>query len=396
VEKIPLLVWYSPVNKYSLNAILGALEKSSYQENLEFLLFTRSEKLISEVKNRKRALLLASVMTKEAEEKKNFLLHLKDLNSHLEICLGGPHITAKGEEFFSLNPWLVKKEGEEAIEKVIEGFIANSSPSLITFPHPVDLDSFPPFPRSLGIFGPIEITRGCPFGCYFCQTAYLSGRQVRHRSIEMILEYVSLMKRKDLTDIRFITPNALSYGSPDGKTINLKALQELLTRVRKIIGPQGRIFFGSFPSEIRPEFVTPETIKLLRSLVNNDNLVIGAQSGSEKMLQRMKRGHTKEEIFKAAEIAIQENFRVNIDFIFGLPGETEEDQKETLSTIETLTKMGAIIHAHYFTPLPGTPWEREKPSPLGSFLRKRLGKLAQEGKLFGNYDSCSQWGEKRK
>ena len=92
---------------------------------------------------------------------------------------------------------------------------------------PINLDIYPPFPVKYNKFGAIEITRGCSYLCYFCQTPYIAGTTPRHRSIESICKYVQIMNDKNLTDIRFITPNAFSYGSKDGKSLSLEKLEEL-------------------------------------------------------------------------------------------------------------------------------------------------------------------------
>jgi hypothetical protein len=61
---------------------------------------------------------------------------------------------------------------------------------------------------------------------------------------------VARLRERGLRDVRFITPTALSYGSQDSSP-NLAAVEELLTACKEGIGPDGRVYFGSFPSEIR-------------------------------------------------------------------------------------------------------------------------------------------------
>ena len=78
--------------------------------------------------------------------------------------------------------------------------------------------------------------------------------------------------------------NAFSYGSKDGRELNLSELENLLYSVKKLLGNKGRIFFGSFPSEVRPEHVTEETLLLAKQYINNDNLIIGVQTGSKSLL----------------------------------------------------------------------------------------------------------------
>jgi B12-binding domain/radical SAM domain protein len=193
------------------------------------------------------------------------------------------------------------------------------------------------------------------------------------------------MKNKNLRDIRFITPNAFSYGSNDGKTLNMDKLEKLLASIREIIGLKGRIFMGSFPSEVRPEHVTKETIELILRYANNDNLVIGAQSGSQRILDLCHRGHTVEDVYRAVELTLKAGLKANVDFIFGLPGENEEDIKLTIKVINDLVKMGARIHAHTFMPLPQTPFAKAPAGKVDKYI-SIIKKLASKGIIYGDWE----------
>jgi len=250
---------------------------------------------------------------------------------------------------------------------------------------PINLDDYPPFPIKDSKFGAIEITRGCPYVCYFCQTPYILGVYPRHRSIEFICKYIRIMKEENLTDIRFITPNAFSFGSSDGKSLNISKLEELLIKIREIIGQAGRIFLGSFPSEVRPEHVTEETLGLISKYANNDNIIIGAQSGSQRILDLCHRGHTVEDVYNAVELTLKSNLKANVDFIFGLPGEEEEDIDLTIKVMNDLTDMGARIHTHSFIPLPQTPFAKENASRINEKVQSAVKTLTSKGFAFGDW-----------
>jgi len=388
-EKKPtVLVWYSRKNRFSFNALVASLCAAHLERKVNFLWATSTRELYQAVSSASMPLLLLfSCASPEKEEKRKVLEVIKTLRPATILCGGGPHCSARPEEFSALAAIVVKGEGEEAIQEIVNRFLeGNLDSGNRTFTaHPVNLERFPPFPHEIGIFGPIEITRGCPFACAFCQTSFLFGTQVRHRSIPAILEYVRIMKRKNLLDLRFITPNALAYGSSTGKTPHPEALSHLLEEIRRVVGKKGRIFLGSFPSELRPDFVSREILQVLKETVDNDNLVIGAQSGSNRLLQKMHRQHQREDVLRAVELSLQAGFKVNVDFIFGCPDENEEDEEENITTILTLSQMGAIIHAHTFIPLPGTPWGNQEGTPISPRTKKVLGRLAREGKLFGQW-----------
>ena len=114
----------------------------------------------------------------------------------------------------------------------------------------VPLDEFPPFGPAHARFGPIEITRGCVYACRFCQTPYFAGASFRHRSVANVREWVRFLVGRGFRDLRFLTPTSLSYGA-NGPEPELAAVEALLAGVREDIGPERRLWFGTFPSEVR-------------------------------------------------------------------------------------------------------------------------------------------------
>ena len=253
-----------------------------------------------------------------------------------------------------------------------------------------DWNVFPSLPYRLKKYGAIEISRGCPYRCRYCQTPVLKGRRVRHKRPESIFRAVEYLVDGDRNDVRFITPNALGYGSPDGKKINLLAVGDLLEGIRKRLPAHGRIFFGSFPSEVRPEFITEESVALMSDLCDNRMIVFGAQSGNEEMLRRMNRGHSTQAVRRAGEILLAHGFAPVVDFMIGLPGESLEAMCDSVNFMEELSGMGVRVHLHTFMPLPGSPWAALAPVPIPDGIRRRLHRLSASGRLFG------QWGRQER
>lgn len=247
-----------------------------------------------------------------------------------------------------------------------------------------DLDGFPPFAARHVKFGAIEITRGCIYACRFCQTPFLNKARFRHRSVRNVAEWARVLRRSGRRDIRFISPTSLSYGSVD-EAVNLAAVEELLAALKEAMAPEGRIFFGTFPSEVRPEHVTPESLALLKRYVANDNLIIGGQSGSERILQSSHRGHDTEAVVRAVRLSVEAGFLPNVDFILGLPGEGREDIDATLGLMEQLSGLGARVHGHTFMPLPGTPYRDAPPGRVDEETQRRLDLLASQGRLYGHW-----------
>jgi len=248
----------------------------------------------------------------------------------------------------------------------------------------VALDDYPAFNSPDRKFNAIEITRGCIYACAFCQTPFMFKARFRHRSIANVREHARIMRRERLRYVRFVTPTSLSYGS-DGTEPNLAAVEELLRAVREEIGPDGKVFFGTFPSEVRPEHVTPEALQLLRRYADNDNLVIGGQSGSQRVLDATKRDHSVEDVVRASRIAVENGFVPNVDFLFGLPSEDASDHAATVRLMQELTAIGARVHSHTFMPLPGTPLRDAPPGEVAEPIARELMKLEAHGRAYGQW-----------
>lgn len=298
---------------------------------------------------------------------------------------GGPHPSARPEETLRFLDYVVIGEGEKTLPELIDVLknngdvstvrgIAYKNKNGIVFTEKrevIDLDSYPPFDTK-GIRSAIEITRGCPFSCAYCQTPQLFGHRMRHRSIDEIARYA-----KCLGDVRFTSPNAFAYGS-EGITPRIEKIEALFKAL-----PPRNIFFGTFPSEVRPEFISDRMLELVSGRCANTMLSMGGQSGSQRMLDLIHRGDTVEDIIKGVEKCLQHGFTPAVDLIFGLPGETEDDQLETLRLIKWLTGKGGKVHSHYFMPLPGTEFENSTPAPLSKQVERTMGKLALAGKTTG-------------
>jgi len=262
-------------------------------------------------------------------------------------------------------------------------------------PKPVSLDVYPAFPYWRGMFNPIEISRGCPFRCAYCQVPFLHGPYMRHRSVDKVLEYTEMFWSRGLRDLRFISPNSLAYGSPYGSRPSPEILEELLSKLKaKASNYGGRVFYGTFPSEVRPDFVSDETARILRKYVSNKRIIIGAQSGSNNVLKLLNRGHSVEEVISAVEILAKHGFTVDVDFIFGLPGETDEDVDETVKVMEKILKLGGRIHTHTFLPLPGSPLENAPPGKIPLKIKKFVFKICGKGKAYGDWLKQEKLAEK--
>ncbi|MHA1412340.1 MAG: TIGR04013 family B12-binding domain/radical SAM domain-containing protein [Promethearchaeota archaeon] len=405
-QNISLIIYYQKRHIFSFNALMGAIEIEKDLKNLP-IFFTRGKhdlfKVLSEKTRIYQKIILAiSFFTTEIWEIIELVLDIKQaFGKKVLIVAGGPHPTGDplGTLKMGINIVIVG-EGEETFIELIKAlnngeniqnikgialFDENNEYVYTGRRKPIDLNKYPLLPTKNIRFGALEITRGCPFACSFCQTSFIFGTTPRHRDIDKICNAVKFMARYNKTDIRFITPNAFSYGSKDGKELNVELVEKLLIKIKTIIGHNGRIFFGSFPSEVRPEHVCDDTLKLVKKYANNDNIVIGAQTGSEKLLKFCNRGHSVEDIYNAVENITKYGLKAYVDFIFCLPGEDEDDVDLTIKLMNDLIKLGAKIHGHIFIPLPGTPFAKSKIKKITSNFKTLIINLNYKGVLFGDW-----------
>ncbi|MET9344108.1 TIGR04013 family B12-binding domain/radical SAM domain-containing protein [Nonomuraea sp. NPDC003804] len=396
-----VVVRYRKAVTYGMHALLGALQAAQVDCEVRYGTTPEETAALISASAADRVLVLWSFYSPDAEAMAAELAAVRAAGGGDALHIaGGVHATAEPQHVLD-SGWDLAAigEGESTIVALVtalrEGTPLTQVPGLAlkdddgialrTRPAPqLPLDAFPSFPAERGRFGPIEITRGCRYTCRFCQTPFMFGGQFRHRSVGSVRAHVREMVAHGLRDVRFITPTSLSYGSP-GPDPDLDAVEELLAGVKEELPPHGRVFFGSFPSEVRPEHVTPEAMRLLKRYVANDNIIIGAQSGSDRVLAASGRGHGAGPVRDAVRIAVEHGFRPNVDFIFGMPGEDGTDQAASLTLAAELASLGARIHTHTFMPLPGTPWRDAEPAFIPLETMRELDRLAQRGDAYGHW-----------
>jgi len=210
---------------------------------------------------------------------------------------------------------------------------------------------------------------------------------MRHASIENVVKWVKRAAEIKFDKVWFLSPNALAFQSKNGITPNPQALRELLSQIKAIPKIKG-IFFGTFPSEVRPESITQEALEVITPFISNKKILIGAQSASNRLLKEIHRGHTFEDVRKAIELLTLFNLAVEVDFIFGLPGETSEDIQCNINFFQEILEnriKNIRIHTHTFMPLPGTPFADDPKGIVAPEILSIIGKLAKQGKAYGEY-----------
>ncbi len=407
-KKIAFCAYFSKLNKGSISVLISTIEKDFYYQNTDIFIYKDFSQLLNDAfhlsKEFEKVVIAFSFTTPnylEIKSKIDLLSQLRTKNNlrNLVFVAGGPHASGNFSDTLEIGFDIAFiGEAEESFPEYMKNIILKKpiddianiaflrDKNIIHYnksKHLINLDDYPAFSKRDGLLGPIEISRGCPFKCKYCQTSFLMGDKMRHRSIDNIIFWTKEIKQRRKNDIRFVTPNALAYGS-DGKNINLDAIEKLLISLNEIAGKE-HIFFGSFPSEVRPEFITKESVNLIKYLTANKRIIIGAQSGSQRMLDLANRGHSVDDILKSVDITLNAGLSPHLDFIFGMPDETKSDRRQTIDLIDKLVSKGAIIHSHFFMPLEGSPWGDKIPSDIDDDTKNMLSKLSGFGKQYGQW-----------
>jgi len=253
---------------------------------------------------------------------------------------GGPHPTGAPEE--ALRHFDVVFIGEAEIslpmlvEKLRRGENIKDVPGIAYRegkkirmnppPPPVDLNEFS---KPYRFKSAIEISRGCPHRCKYCQTPRIFGRRMRFRTPENVEKMT-----RNYREVRFISSDSFKYGG--------ERRVEWIEKLFRLL--EGRkIYFGTFPSEVRPDSVSEDVLALVAEHCENRSIHIGAQSGSERILRELERGHDVNDVYEACEKILSYGLKPIVDVIFGLPCENEEDQLMTLEMVKEIVKMGGEV-----------------------------------------------------
>ncbi len=415
-----VLFGYDKPNRYSWSILLGYLENDpELMQQYDFIALPfqlyHSPAQLSEIQqiefdNYDLIVIAFSLLSIQMDQFREFdRTHphfFQQYHSNVISVAGGPHVTASPHEFQQYNvDYIITGEGEIGFSQLLHGLYSSRQNSLniqelngVIQVNPaykvgltsklIDMGISPSYSEKFRLFGPIEISRGCPYRCKFCQTG-CSSKTMRHVPVDKVLQYVRRVSEIKFDKVWFLTPNAFAYGSSNGIKPNVTAVQELLAGIHQIEAIKG-IYFGTFPSEVRPESVTREMLEIVTPLIANQKLLIGAQTASNRLLKSIARGHTIEDVIRAVDLMNEFKLAAEIDFIFGLPGESEADIQANIAFFNQILAnqiKNVRIHTHTFMPLPGTPFEKERQGVIDPRISQVVGKLAKAGKAYGEYQA---------
>jgi tRNA-2-methylthio-N6-dimethylallyladenosine synthase len=209
----------------------------------------------------------------------------------------------------------------------------------------------------------VPIQYGCDKFCTFCIVPTTRGREVS-RPFEQVLAEVRTAVDSGRVEIELLGQTVNAYRCPQSG----RDFGALLSAVASIEGVVRLRFTTSHPAE-----VDDSMIAAMRDHANISRyLHLPVQSGSSRVLRRMKRLYTREKYLDTiARIrAAIPDIHFSTDIIVGFPGETEEDFAETLSLIEEV-RYGSLF-AFKYSPRPGTPSLKIGPAMDDAIASERL------------------------
>ena len=299
--------------------------------------------------------------------------HLKKNNPDLIIGVGGCVASQEGAEIGRRAPYVDLVFGPQTLHRLPEMMEQRGPGGTIvvdiSFPEIEKFDRLPE-PKAEGPTAFVSIMEGCSKYCTFCVVPYTRGEEVS-RPLDDVIAEIAHLAAGGVREVNLLGQNVNAYrgASHEGEIIDFA---ELLHYVARIPGIERIRYTTSHPVEFSDALI--DAYAEIPQLVNHLHLPV--QSGSDRILTAMKRGHTvleyKSKIRRLRKV--RPDISLSSDFIIGFPGETEADFAATMKLIEDIgfdTSFSFIYSAR-----PGTP-AAELPDDTTEEIKKQRLKILQ-------------------
>jgi len=285
-------------------------------------------------------LLLNTCSIREKAEEKLFhqlgrWKKFKEKKPNLIIGVGGCVASQEGELILKRAPYVDLIFGPQTLHRLpnmLNDALDKHQVSIdISFPEIEKFDHLPE-PEVKGASAFVSIMEGCSKYCTFCVVPYTRGEEVS-RPFNDVMHEVEVLAAQGVKEVNLLGQNVNAYQGQmdDGEMADLALL---ITIVAQIDGIERIRYTTSHPVEFSERLI--EAYRDVPELVSHLHLPV--QSGSDKILSLMKRGHTaieyKSKLRRLKEIRPDISF--SSDFIIGFPGENEEDFNQTMKLINDI------------------------------------------------------------
>ncbi len=277
---------------------------------------------------------------------------LKDRRPEVIIGVGGCVASQEGEAIQKRAPYVDIVFGPQTLHRLPqlldEARVGRQRLVDISFPEIEKFDALPK-PRAEGVKAFVSVMEGCSKYCTFCVVPYTRGEEIS-RPLDDVIREIAVLAEQGVREINLLGQNVNAYRGEmeDGDVADFTLL---LHYVAAVEGIQRIRYTTSHPIEFSDELI--RAYAEIPQLV--DHLHLPVQSGSDTILRRMKRGHTRADYLQtiAKLRSIRPNISLSSDFIVGFPGETDAEFAETMALIE---EVGFDLSFSFiYSPRPGTP-----------------------------------------
>jgi tRNA-2-methylthio-N6-dimethylallyladenosine synthase len=302
-------------------------------------------------------LLVNTCSVREKAQEKVFSLlgewrQFKRMRPHVVIGVGGCVASQEGEGITARAPFVDLVFGPQTLHRLPEmlrGLRESGRPQIdISFPEIEKFDRLPEA-RAAGATAFVSIMEGCSKYCTFCVVPYTRGEEIS-RPFEQVMREIELLAAQGVREVTLLGQNVNAYAGPmaDG---TLADLATLIHFVAAVDGVERIRFTTSHPLEFNDSLI--EAYANVSKL--NNFLHLPVQSGSDRILAAMKRGHTvleyKQKLRKLK--AVRPDICISTDIIVGFPGETDSD---FMATMDLIADVGFDQSFSFiYSRRPGTP-----------------------------------------
>lgn len=279
----------------------------------------------------------------------NTIKNLRIWTPKSKIVVGGTHPTIYPHEMLEWADIVMRKEGETLFPLVLK----NTNPAQRIFAlreQEKEIDKYPfPYRTDINKYNSIFAkgastimitSRGCPFNCKFCYRATV-GKTLRLRSVQNVISEIDSCVERGIKNFQFYD---------DTFTINKDRAHNIAAEIIK------NKFKIKFDIRTRVDTIDYDLLRILKK-AGMVQIRLGIESGVQRVLDRMNKGITLQQIRKAFMYGKKLGIETIGYIMLGNPGETREDIDETIRFVKKIRP--TYIHAAVFTPYPATESYRE-------------------------------------
>jgi tRNA-2-methylthio-N6-dimethylallyladenosine synthase len=278
---------------------------------------------------------------------------LKQARPHVVIGVGGCVASQEGDGITARAPFVDLVFGPQTLHRLadmLNGLRRSGRPQIdISFPEIEKFDRLPEARAGNRATAFVSIMEGCSKYCTFCVVPYTRGEEIS-RPFEQVLHEVRTLALQGVREVTLLGQNVNAYAGPmeDG---TLADLATLIHFVAAVDGVERIRFTTSHPLDFNDSLI--EAYANVPKL--NNFLHLPVQSGSDRILAAMKRGHTvleyKQKLRRLK--AVRPDICISTDIIVGFPGETDEDFMATMNLIAAVGFDQSF--SFLYSRRPGTP-----------------------------------------